>query len=181
MKEVQDLIQRFALPVGIIGSLITIGGFLFAVLRIIPELARFIGRLFKKESIYYDVPKRTVVFALMRSNSCRWQLGKSGARPLMLLNGETVLTNLTKERVRIIGTIIKKPYTEGQVWVKSQLASTYSGIPVDIPPKGTADVVFMFQISPPASKPGRSFRCKLALVDQYGNRNWHSATFSFVP
>jgi len=93
MWNALDLFGRLSL----IGSVITICGFLFWLVRGAPKLAGFLGRLFKKESVYYDIPKRTMLLAHVRFDRCVWQMGARANHPVMLMMGEAIVTNATKE------------------------------------------------------------------------------------
>jgi len=62
--------------------------------------------------------------------------------------------------------------------VKSQLAGSYgASIPVDIPPKATADVSFSLQLDRSAPKPRTRLTFQIGFVDHYGNKNWHAIVF----
>ena len=97
----------------------------------------------------------------------------------MLIYGGAVVTNITKETVRVVGSLIKRPRVQGAVWVKSQLSDVYHSNAVDIPARAIADITFHFQVAPPFKKPGRNFSSQIALVDQYGNRHWQRFKFRF--
>ena len=136
----------------------------------------------KKEesSIYFDIPKKTIVVA-PNANPCStwWHMGSTSGEPAMQVVGRFNVTNITKYAVILSAVKMKKPRCVGNVMVKDS-ESKYHGR-YQIVPGGYTDMSFDFWIVPPFKKENESFVADIAVVDQFGNEHWiNKVTFAYT-
>ncbi|MCH4563462.1 hypothetical protein MKP05_10000 [Halomonas sp. EGI 63088] len=79
------------------------------------------------------------------------------------------MTNITGDNVRLLGTKILKPITEGYVLTRHPEENIFGSYP--ILPGETTEVHSDFWVIPPKRKEGEDFKTSVVLIDQYGNEH----------
>lgn len=141
----------------------------FSLLRVFLDLWR---KLFSKrevDTIYYEIPKHTIIVAPNPNSLSTWWHMASGQQAMQIV-GRFNVTNITKYAVILSAVKMKKPRYMGTVMVKDSKSNFHGRY--QILPGGYTNMSFDFWITPPFKKQGESFVADVAVLDQFGNEHW---------
>lgn len=119
-----------------------------------------------------EVPSKTMVLIpVSRQNALWWHMGAIGEQPAMQIVGDLNVTNISEYGVFVMGAKLRKPKAVGHAVVRAHDSNMYS-TKHTIPQGAVSDLRFDFFVQPPVCERGKSFKCDVAIIDQFGNEHW---------
>lgn len=114
------------------------------------------------------IPRETIrVLPQLRAQW--WSMGTLDGKPAMHIVGDWFVTNITDDRIFILGTRLTRPRIDGRVLVKHPDKELYGRFP--ILPRATTEIRADFWIRPPICKEGKDFKTAIILIDQFRNEH----------
>ena len=152
------------MDVELIVALITIVGAVAAALKwgknAVRWLWRWLERLRPRDAF------RTVFFP----TQCTWQMHHkkdTGEPVLMALQARCKITNVSKEDAFLVRVYIKKPFTEGTMFLTDVVTGQILRGHWEFPPNLPIDATVSLTVEPPVARLGEPFRTRIIFVDSH--------------
>lgn len=148
------------------GSFVVIGGIYSFFKWVLPFFKRIRQGLSSRQQ---HIPKETLKLVLQPRGTW-WHMGKSKGEPAMQIACHMYATNIIDKDIIVTGVNLRKPKSDGIVFVKHPSHDIYGSYPIL---QGfTTELSLDFWLQPPVKKEGEMFKGDIAVLDQFGNKHW---------